>query len=366
VILEGTPYDRGLTHGKTLKDDIHEAIRLWKADLKRQLKKDPDAFIKQFVRKTDFIPAIKKWTPDLIDEIRGLAEGSGIDLDTMWAYQLVDEVWIYAATLSAEHCSGLGFARTGREPTHIAQNMDLECFRDGTQTVLHIKYPDSDLECLVLTCVGMIGLNGLNNKGVGVCCNTLSQLGHCQDGLPVNCVIRGLLQQRTEKEAVAFLRGIKHASGQNYILGGRDRVFNFECSAGKVVEYKAEGRSHVVYHTNHPLVNEDYNALYRAALKKDQKNPGRENSFARFEALRRRAGKESTNSCVDLIKAALASKDSAQYPICRSRSKDASHTEGGFFTWASTIMVLSDRPELFVTAGPPDTAPYQRLTFSNK
>src|SRR4029078_1831968 len=139
-----------------------------------------------------------KWTPDLIDEIRGIVDGAAIDFDTMFAYQFVDEVWVYTDRLSAEHCSGMGLARTAKEPTHIAQNLDFESFRDGTQAVLHIKYPDSDLECLVVTSAGMVAQNGLNNKGVGVCCNTLLELGNCLDGLPVSCMIRGILQQSTE------------------------------------------------------------------------------------------------------------------------------------------------------------------------
>ena len=31
LVLEGTPYDRGLQHGKALKKDIHALVDLWKA-----------------------------------------------------------------------------------------------------------------------------------------------------------------------------------------------------------------------------------------------------------------------------------------------------------------------------------------------
>ena len=33
LVLDGTPYERGLTHGKTLKKEIHEVVALWKAQL---------------------------------------------------------------------------------------------------------------------------------------------------------------------------------------------------------------------------------------------------------------------------------------------------------------------------------------------
>ena len=67
----------------------------------------------------------------------------------------------------------MGIGKRGEQPAFIAQNMDVENYRDGFQVVLHVKQQSSDLESFVLTCAGMIGLNGMNNQGVGICCNTL-------------------------------------------------------------------------------------------------------------------------------------------------------------------------------------------------
>ena len=57
----------------------------------------------------------------------------------------------------------------------------------------------------MLTHAGLIGLNGLNSAAIGVCCNTLKQLANCRDGLPVACVVRGVLRQETAAAAVDFL-----------------------------------------------------------------------------------------------------------------------------------------------------------------
>ena len=67
LVLEGTPYNRGLIHGKTLRNEIHEIINLWKADLKKTYKIDPDVFITKFLNETNFISAIKNYTPDLLE-----------------------------------------------------------------------------------------------------------------------------------------------------------------------------------------------------------------------------------------------------------------------------------------------------------
>src|SRR5262249_16063151 len=229
-------------------------------NLRETYKMDPDAFIKKFYAKTDYVSAMKKWTPDLLDEVKGLADGVGVDQETMLVFQFVDEYWVNGEDVAAEKCSALGVARRGKHPAIVAQNLDIEGFDDGSQVVLHVKHPDSDLESFVFTSAGMIGSNGMNNHAIGICANTLSQLRHGRDGLPVACIIRGVLAQRTFEAAVDFLQQIKHASGQNYLIGGPDKVASFECSYGKVSRYgPGEGRD-VVWHTNHPLANDDYDS----------------------------------------------------------------------------------------------------------
>ena len=59
VVLEGTPFNRGMVHGKTLRGEIHELIGLWKRDLSRQFHMDADEFIGRFLAGTDYLPSIK-------------------------------------------------------------------------------------------------------------------------------------------------------------------------------------------------------------------------------------------------------------------------------------------------------------------
>src|SRR5256884_9938120 len=195
--------------------------------------------------------------PGFVGEIRGIADGSEMPFNTILAFQLLDEIWVNGKAAgreaAAEHCSGMGVAKKGTHPAYVAQNMDLESFRDGFQTVLHIKAEGGRPEQFVFTFAGFIAANGMNSRSVGICANTLSQLRHCRDGLPVACVIRGALERTTLNDAIKFLKQVKHASGQNYILGGGDQGCDFECSAGKVVRCTPASKSSDDYHTKHPL-----------------------------------------------------------------------------------------------------------------
>ena len=49
LVLEGTPYERGRQHGEALKQEIHELIKLWKADIQNSHKVDADVLIRKFL-----------------------------------------------------------------------------------------------------------------------------------------------------------------------------------------------------------------------------------------------------------------------------------------------------------------------------
>jgi len=363
IVLEGTPYERGKIHGEKLKVEINEFVKIWKANIREVYQIEPDKFIADFIRYTDYQPAIKKYTPDLLEEVRGIAEGCGIDFDTMYVFQLVDEYWLNTADMNGERCSSLGMSKNEDGPSCVAQNMDVEGFRNGYQVVLHIKDQDSLQETFIFTFAGFIATNGINNKGVGVVVNAMSQLSYAREGLPVAFVIRGMLEKNNPEDAVKFLHRVKHASPQNYIIGGPEKVYDFECSCNRIVPFQPVEGSGVVYHTNHPLVNDDYNPKYRDALKALGENATvtrRGNSFVRFDALQKRLIVKQKTDRISQIKGALSSHDSERHPICRPYTNSRSG-----FTFGSTIMVLSGKPEFHVSFGPPDSNPYQVFKFGN-
>ena len=115
-MLEGTPYNRGLVHGKTLKDDIGTLVVRWKENLTHRYEIPADAFIKKFVSHTQYLAAMKKWTPDLVEEVKGLADGAGIDFDTMLVFQWIDEYWVRARMWLPTGAAALAWDGAGRAP----------------------------------------------------------------------------------------------------------------------------------------------------------------------------------------------------------------------------------------------------------
>ena len=265
VPIAGRARERGRAHGETLRPLVRAHVERWLDWLGRSHGPTTRDYIHTLATQTSFQSAIERWTPDLLEEVRGIAEGAAVDEELIYGLQLPDEEWWFgrerrlaAGKTPGEAglaCSSLGAPTADGAGSVIGQNMDMPDYLDGLQVVLHVQPADGGPEALVFTVAGLIALNGLNNAGVSTCCNALIDLAHSPAGLPVAYVHRGLLAQPSLEAAEDLVRGVRHASGQNYVLGGLGRVADYECSANAVVPVPpANGR---VCHTNHPLTSTD-------------------------------------------------------------------------------------------------------------
>jgi predicted choloylglycine hydrolase len=360
VRLTGTPYDIGYQHGQFMKAEIEDVYLKWKSMLEADFDIPADDFIRAFLAETTYAEAVRTHTPNLWDEVRGLAEGSGQSLEDVLVFQLMDETWIRKDSLdhasANHHCSGIGVPAMNGQPAYVAQNMDLGTWMEGYQVVMRIN-PDDGPEQLVLTCAGMIGLTGMNSAGIAVCVNTLMDLSANTTGLPVAFVVRGALDKRTGEEALKFLESVPHASGQNYILGMGEAVVDLEASCHQVVRVPPDANG-LVYHTNHALVNKDVKLWYSAPEQEGTAKPvAPNNSKIRFASLREQLKSTPAPDAEDL-KNTLRSKTDPANPVCRNIT-----TGKGGFTFGSVIYTTSGRINMQVTSGPPDESAYQTFHF---
>lgn len=365
IELQGNGYQRGLQHGKLLKTEIAEVFKKWKKDIETNTKQNADTMIDNFFHSTNFEPAIKKWTPEIYEEIKGIAESSGQTFKDVYCFQLMDEFWVYndkIKNMEVNHCSGIGVAASGSKPAYIAQNLDVPSFMNGSQVLLHIKAYKNEPEQYLLSSAGLIAMNGINSKGIGVTVNTLMALSASSDGLPVACVVRGILLKKDKKSALDFLQNIKHASGQNYILGTVDSIYDFEASANKVVRFiPVVNNPSIVYHTNHPISNDDLKPWHKERIEKLLTGETVNSSTTRFIALKNRLDINNPNFSDNTIKETLRSKDSEKYPVCIAYKND----NGGAFTFSSIIYTFGKNPTVQITNGSPDQSEYVLHKFTS-
>jgi isopenicillin-N N-acyltransferase-like protein len=338
------------SRGNAISDGISELIGRWKADLAKSYRIPAGEFVRKFLAATDFRPAIDRWTPGLLDEVRGIADGAGVDFDTMFAFQLIDEVWVMNRDIGLDKCTSIAAGKRAGFPAFTSQTQDIPGFYHGFPTVLRIRHPEVGPEALVFTIPGLIALNGLNSRSVGVCVNAVTQLAYSLKGLPVAFVIRGILQQKTYEDAVKFLRDIPPAAPQNYALGGPSAAGCFERSAGRMVQFVPFEGAEFTYHTNHPRINDDVVPAFAEMLKRTGKTLAQYGTFCtRFAFLGRTLTDNSKAIDLDVLKALYADRASGI------------NNPG---TYGCTIMILGGKPELHVSPGRPDVEPFQVLDFS--
>jgi isopenicillin-N N-acyltransferase-like protein len=350
VDLAGTPYEMGKIHGRTLKPEILELVKLWKKDLEKTYRVPAGDFVRNLLEKTDFRPAIARWTPGLLDEVRGIADGSGVDFDTIYAYQLVDEIWAMDEDLGVSKCTSIAAGKRNGNPAYVAQTLDIPAFYHGFQTVLRIRDKRDDLETLVFTIPGVVAANGLNSRSVGVCVNAVTQLAYSPNGLPVAFVIRGILRQKTFEQAVKFLRDIRPAAPQNYVIGGPEEAASFERSAGKMSKFFPFEGAEFTFHTNHPMINDDLNPRFLETLKR---------TGMTLETYRAMCPRFNYLGQVLKDNAAAIDLDGLKI-LFRNRASGINNET----TYGCTIMVLGEHPELHISPGRPDEEPFQVLSFS--
>ncbi len=356
--FNGKGFALGYVHGSVLQVKIGQILEKWKANTSKVTGRDADEVIEEFLEYARFTDAIRKWTPELYDEIQGIAQGAGQSFNDILVLNLLDEFWVYLNDPNLHHCTSLGVPASDSHPTLLSQNMDLENYTDGFQTLIHLDPGGSGPKQMILTHPGLIALNGMNDHGIGVCVNTLMPLNASSEGLPVAFIIRRLLSMTDRDQILAFIQIVSHASGQNYMIGIRDEVFDFETSAHKVKELLPENANGALYHTNHPIVNDDYKPWF---MKNDAPDlgakPGKSNTEQRYAAVENRMNSNSSLS-QQTIESVLRSKDSKHHPVCRTNA-----TDGRGFTFASTVMILTGTPHMNFTAGPPDESEYKRIDF---
>jgi hypothetical protein len=343
--LNGTPYENGFQHGAIMKNRIIKLIGLWKKDIEDNYQIPANEFIKMFLDSTDYIPAIKKWTPDLLEEIKGISAGSGIDFNIIFAFQLTDEIWTNTRLINVpHHCTSVGINNYKKDGSsnYIAQNIDITPFYHGFEILLDIQDKGSNSRKLVTTFVGYIGANGLN-KNIGITENTLSDLKSSLNGLPVCCVARGVLEKASFEAAVNFIKAIKHASGQNYIIGSKHDIISLECASDLITEYWPDTTKNYTFHANRPLTNNSYHPAYLAYLKALYGSIPESISFSdeRLESIKHIILNNKHISLVTITDA-LSIK-----PICNGN------------TFVSTIMEFNnDYSELRISPGKPDSTKY--------
>jgi isopenicillin-N N-acyltransferase like protein len=234
IELSGSPRERGRTHGKAAPERIKRGIRMYAESL---VKNGVDW--KELERRADaMVPMIEKFDPAYVEEMRGIAEGSGEPFAGVLLMNARTEM-VVGARKELERSTPDGCTAALALPEASAdgvllhgQNWDWRAECAETGVVLRIRRDDGP-DVLTFTEAGGLARSGLNSAGIGLTANALECDRDYQrgPGVPLPFIRRKVLESAFLAQAVRTIMSTPKL-GSNHMAvshcGGE--AFGFECA----------------------------------------------------------------------------------------------------------------------------------------
>jgi isopenicillin-N N-acyltransferase-like protein len=250
VVSSGTPFERGLQLGRQETARVAHTVSAYMTMFQQIAGLNGEA---ARARAATYVPVIESFAPHLLEEIRGIAAGSGCDFADLLAVNTRTEL-LYGNRQISE-CTALAVSGAASADGHVrlAQNWDWHHGQAGGQVLWVIRREDGP-DLVTLAEAGMVGKIGMNAAGLGLCVNLLvSSTDNPGPAVPMHILLRRILEQATTvAEAVALIAATPRCTSCNHLLADRwGALADVEATAaGQAVLYPEEGR---LCHSNHCL-----------------------------------------------------------------------------------------------------------------
>ena len=255
VELSGTPYEIGYGHGSRCKEQVLASLDYYTKvcanlgiswDKCRQIGKT-------------YEEAIRAFDPDLLEEMRGIADGSGLDYEDILTINARSELTRMDMTDKLEELDLLSGGCTafalmppvtrGGKTIH-AQTWDFGTMQRAALVVFRIRQKPAKQDILMITEGGLVGGKGINSAGISLTLNAMRTSGD-PSGVPLHAIMRGMLNAATITGAYRVAAANRCGAAACVILGAKECALAVEMVPGDLeVFYPVCG--HVV-HTNHIL-----------------------------------------------------------------------------------------------------------------
>ncbi|CDQ38576.1 MULTISPECIES: C45 family autoproteolytic acyltransferase/hydolase [Virgibacillus] len=249
--LEGTAKEIGRQHGEQGKKEIDKSMETYE-----RLFYEYQGIDWKTVRERALIhvPAIEAFDSVLLDEIEGVAEGSGLAFEDILALNARSEIALTgdAHTSFSDGCTSICTSSPLTADTIIGQNWDWKATQKDSLLMMNIERKDRP-NILMVTEGGIIGKIGCNEHAVGVGLNALHS-SKKSDGVPIHLGLRSILDSASLHEAMGKIQEGQMASAANFMIGYSEgahhgMTFHVEVSPFGIAITNKEA-SHGV-HTNH-------------------------------------------------------------------------------------------------------------------
>ena len=347
-----TPHEQGRTRGRVEKPgithilgEIERAAGFFNQSLEDFLKVDRDNL---------------RHIPDrYVEECDGIAEGAGIPEEKALGFNFGKG----PRGLFREGCTA--FAVPGKcsadGTSMLMKNRDLGYRRIHPQVLAYSRLTGYNEFLGVTTAGNAYWYQGVNEKGL-VAYNTATLCGKYEEGMPINILVRRLLEEcDTVDEALHFIDDNKVSACSNLFLGDHERMVVAELKNGFPVHVdeveEADARAnHYLYHDNPPLVDRD-TILHR------------QYTLTRYERAKEMLKTVDSVSVDDLVR---FGRDHANgpgsYSVCRHNAYIGTELEKllSSSTISSQVFKISEKIETWVALGRPCQTEFKHLRWGDE
>ena len=350
--LKGNPREIGRQHGEQVphlvKDNLRFYMNLWQhmgGVSREKILSDVEAFV----------PFIEEFDPELVEEMRGVAEGAGLEFREIAALNARTELTFSCLPnalkeSSAGGCTSFGLMPEVTEHGHviIGQNWDWRAEAVHTSVILQIEQREKP-NIVMHAEAGTIGHRGINSAGLGVCINYIrSELDGFRPGVPFLIKLRGILNSSRMSLALKAVMTHVGPNSMNMVIGHQGgEIIDVENLPNDLLfVYPQDG---ILTHANHfesPMLRV-----------RDTGKSTLPDTIYRSRRLRRLLEARRGRLNVETIREALC--DHFSYPDSICRHPDEQHEQiDQWMTLASIILDLTEMT-LRYTDGPACTGPYR-------
>jgi isopenicillin-N N-acyltransferase-like protein len=256
IEVSGAPLERGRMYGEQAAVRVRRGIEHYSAQLAAKRLRWPDVA----ALAERFEPTIAGFDPLYCEEMRGIAEGAGVEYAAILLLNARTEILKLADRHSPaiappedpDGCTGvvvLPPAAQGGRLIH-AQNWDWKAECAETAVVLKIRRDDGP-DILTFTEAGALARSGFNAAGIAITANYLEcDRDYRTLGVPLALIRRKVLEQEMLALAMRAVYATPKSSANNMIVSHAGGVaIDFECAPDETFQVLPERG--LIVHANH-------------------------------------------------------------------------------------------------------------------
>jgi isopenicillin-N N-acyltransferase-like protein len=249
TVISGKPRERGRRYGRHFKDAIHAFLN---KEIHQAFLMKPSTREEMLRYAGQCLKVIKSYSSPILDELEGMAEGTGLKLEEVVLITLHEEFYHQGKLPAVDHCTALaaGPPDTRDGSTYVGQNWDWFERLYGRSSVLLWKRPEGP-SVLAYSYPGLWIGAGLNSSGIGLVWTSTPSLGISgpRVGIPSYVLIAQLLYQDSLKAALEEARRARQAGWFTFVLAdGKGQLVNVEGSPKELVIEQSRGHLARVYY----------------------------------------------------------------------------------------------------------------------